>query len=265
MILQLAIASFLLSIGYLMNGIATEANVVCKAQGFIVQFAIFVCLFWIMHITLEIYLRVVFDITIHRYVVAVSVLSWTAGAVLASLPFIQDMYGPAGAWCWLRNVVGWRFGLWYGWRILSVLVFLYMIIHTEVTLRRRRQGGFNTSVTSLAVMERDMRTLRWYPIIYFIVNVFPIVNRMHNAIEGTDEQTGYNFPLLLLQTIFDPVYGGALVLTYVLDGQTRQKLNKKDVVKAFRMWKSKPTNIREYDNHGAPANISISSIETSER
>ncbi|XP_052780601.1 cyclic AMP receptor 4-like [Mya arenaria] len=262
MIIHLSLATLVFGVTYVIQGIPSENNAICKVQASILQFSVWACLLWIMNIAFGIYFRVVYDINIQQYEKILTFLLWALPLITMALPFSENAYQPAGVWCWLRNDNGWRFGLWYCWRILSIVLFGYTMIHTEITIRRRRRGTYSTSITSLTAMESEIKTLRIYPILYFIVNIFPIINRIQNAAVQVHDQRGYTFTLLLLQTLFDPLFGVTLSLAYVLDGTTRSRLNKAGITDALRRWRSKPTDVSVYRVPEQAPHMKISVIKT---
>lgn len=148
------------------------------------------------------------------------------------VPFIKDSYGEAGVWCWIRNkddncksfLFGnyLRFIFWY--IPLYVLLFLLIITYVVIIfwiqrLRKRWDGKFDPeSKMKREKMRKEFRPLIWYPLIYLILNIFPLMNRIHDAFSS--------HPSLALWVLhaFSPLRGGFIALAYALDSQTLRRL-----------------------------------------
>ncbi len=100
-------AALLLAIFYVLNAIEPTAGALCTIQGAGITFAIWAVLLWVLTIVLNLYLIVVRSQSLEKYERLCSVMCWFLPLVLAVLPLADDAYGPAGAWCWLKN----RWGL----------------------------------------------------------------------------------------------------------------------------------------------------------
>lgn len=246
MILHLALGSFCFGISFLIEDIVSEATWKCKFQAVLLSFFIWVCFFWIMCILFNLYFQLLFEFDFRRVEVIVTLVCWILPVVLAVLPFIDDVYAPAGVWCWIENDFKWRFGCWYIWRILFVIVFIVVMVHISYKLHTSR-GTRHSSAAAVSCFERDVQTLRIYPIIYFFLNLFPIINRIQNALEGDGVEDQYNFVLLLLQAIADPIFGVTIALSYtLLDSRTRQNLNRRSIFLAWHRWRQNDSQVQEY-------------------
>ena len=149
------------------------------------------------------------------------------------IPFIMSSYGEAGAWCWIRNVdedcnnftLGsyLRFILWYAplYVILFILVASYVVIVYRVqTLRRKWGGMFDPEINKKKEkMRSELCPVIWYPLIYLILNIFPLMNRIHDATGAHPELT-----LWIFHAFFSPLKGGFIALAYALDSETVRRL-----------------------------------------
>ena len=150
------------------------------------------------------------------------------------IPFIQLTYGRAGAWCWIRSedddCIPLAFGkalrlvLWYVplYAILIVLFILYIIILVKVHRARRHWvGSYDPSSERLkAQMEDEVTPIIWYPMIYFVLNLIPFVNRIHNFAQPNEP----NLALWYLHALTYPLTGGFIALAFTLDPVTRKRL-----------------------------------------
>lgn len=244
MIANLSIASLLLSASCLIEDIVYENTTLCRIQGALLTQFVWNCCLWIMCIVFNLYFKLIFGIDLYKRELAITMFCWLFPVVTMSLPFIDDVYGPAGVWCWMKNDWRWRFGDWYFFRIGSLIIFVVVMIHMTVVMYRMKTSRLSSNPVHNTISD-DIKTLRLYPIVYFLVNIFPVVNRIQNAVSA-DEQKGYVFGLLLFQSIADPSFGAIAALVYVLDSRTRKKLKPKQFREAAQRWRHRPTQIKEF-------------------
>ena len=171
------------------------------------------------------------------------------------IPFINESYGEAGAWCWIRNKDedcqnfgnSLRFILWYIplYVVLVILIAVYIVILYRVRkLQQHWDGKFDPSSKHMRdKMRKEFRPLIWYPLIYLILGVFPTINRIHGAFISEPSLT-----LWILHALFSPLRGGFIALAYALDGQTvRRLLSDHSVVCTVLRWGPGTTrHIKEY-------------------
>ena len=249
LIINLSVAAALLASGTLIDDfVYKEVNTLCKVQGALLTFFVWNCCLWIMTNVLSLYFKLVFHRNMYKYEKCLTAFCWAFPVVPMLAPFISDMYGPAGVWCWIKNDWRWRLADWYFLRVSSLVVFIYVMIHMTTVMYRMRDTTA-ASTRAQNTLNKDIKTLRVYPIVYFLVNLFPIVNRIQNAISG-NEQTGYVFTLLLLQAMMDPSFGAIIAVVYVLDSRTRKKLTIKHFREAAHKWKQAAPRIQEYSLSG---------------
>ena len=246
MIAHLSTASIFLGVSYLIeDDIVSEATLQCKFQGASLTLFIWACFLWIMCMLFNLYFQLLFEFDFRKYEVAVTLVCWVLPVMISAVPFIGDVYAPAGAWCWIENNFEWRFGIWYIWRILFVIVFVLVMVHISWKLHKSK-GIRHSSTYSMTSFEKDVHSLRIYPIVYFILNLFPIINRVHNAIVSDDENGKYNFVLLILHSFIGPLFGVTISVVYAFDSRTRQNLNRRSIYKAFHGWFQKKSVVKEY-------------------
>lgn len=197
MIAHLSLSSCMYGIAYLMEDITAETTWVCKLQAALISMFIWASFLWIMCILFNLYFQLLFQFDIRKVELPVTAFCWLLPIVLMGLPFTEDAYEPAGVWCWVRNEFKWRFAFWYIWRIVFLVVLTVVVIHISIKPHKARADRHSSTVDRTS-FESDMRTLRLYPVLYFIVNIFPIVSRTYSSIHGRDGESQYNFVLLLL-------------------------------------------------------------------
>ena len=161
------------------------------------------------------------------------------------IPFIRKMYGEAGPWCWIRsndyeydlegnvincstNDLGWamRLALWYVPHYATLLILLAAYLAVVIALFRKSRYWRGTYTTLAKTTSDDRQELKQlvttiilYPLVLFILNIFPLVNRLNNQ---------PNYILWLLHAIFSPLQGGFVAVVYVLDIETIKRLRSKN-------------------------------------
>ncbi len=169
------------------------------------------------------------------------------------IPFIHFAYGDAGAWCWIRsedpdtckrftfgNYL--RFAIWYIplYIILIVLIAIYVAIICRLRqIRSDYSGPYNPESEQLQQqMKKEIKPLLWYPVIYFILNIFPLINRIHDTFDSDP-----NLVLWILHAVFSPLQGGFIALAYTLDMETLKRLKCAELRAALT---SREGKVREY-------------------
>ena len=238
MIIHLSIATLLQAIFFLLVDIELEPTPLCQVQGALLQFNSWVILLWIISIIFNLLWNVIWLKHLEKYEAPITLLCWGLPIVIAAIPFTDDAYAPAGAWCWYKNSVGWMFGTWYAWSMASVVfVFISIAVITYKIRSRSRDvvGTFDAENVSRRKSIREaVHTLRIYPIAYFFVILFPTIHRIQNIIEGSPDDHHSRYVLALLHSLADPLDGAVITLVFVLDRRTRQVLKPKCIWEALK-------------------------------
>lgn len=127
---------------------------------------------------------------------------WSVHTELLSwIPFVHDLYGLVGAWCWIKE---WRhdcashhypegiieqFVLWYGPLFVSLTIVLigFLIIPIVLAWRAYQINAFPEREhllhnDNMKEAVKRMLPLLAYPVIFFVLALFPLVNRVYSAI-----------------------------------------------------------------------------------
>ncbi len=167
------------------------------------------------------------------------------------IPFIKNTYGRAGAWCWIKseerdancttNIFGsWlQYTLWFVplYVFLIVLIILYIMILIKL-YRRKKNWPLKTDKVHI---KRDLVPLIAYPLIFFLLNIIPFINRTYNSL---NEQ-----PLLglwFLAAMSNPSVGAWIALACALDPETRKRLTIPQLQMATMELFKKSTVVQEY-------------------
>lgn len=237
------------------------------------QFVAWVILLWILAIIINMIMQVICAKRLGKYEIQISLFCWFVPVLIAALPFSDHAYAPAGAWCWLKNTWGWRFGSWYIWSISSVVFIFVSIVIITYKLRQHEKSVVGTFDSEYSVrhklIKEAVRTLRVYPIVYFLVILFPTINRIQNILHGSLENDAYIFELVLLHCLTDPLDGAVITLAFVMDRRTRRVLNLKSIKEAWKKKFESSVEIHEFklksrlscSDFVIAARLSITSLE----
>ncbi|XP_071160101.1 cyclic AMP receptor-like protein A isoform X1 [Mytilus edulis] len=244
LILYLSIAAFFVSIAYLMGGLVPD-GATCHFQAWFLQFFDFSVLLWVACITFNLFMNVVRRTTTEKFEWLYHVFCWGVSLVLSLLPFINDHYGPAGAWCWIESDIGWRVGIYYGplFVILIGLVITYSyIVYSLYRKASSWQGTYDPDTErQKQMLKEDIKPLTAYPFVYIAVSIFPLINRIQNAV-APDSPV---FALVVLQALSSPLQGAVNAVVYGLDRETFSRLTPSQLKMALRSHTS-PQKPREY-------------------
>ncbi|XP_077150887.1 uncharacterized protein LOC143815513 isoform X2 [Ranitomeya variabilis] len=246
MILSLAIAAFFDSIAYVMSEVLPD-GVLCNFQAWWLTYFDWCALAWVSSITLNLYLNVVKEMRTDQYQLAYQFTAWGVPFILSCLPLFGDLYGPAGAWCWITDEhVAWRFVIWY--IPLFTLIFLMMLCYLRIIYVAKQRvitwsGTYDPGrERSKIIMAEEIKPLKWYPCVYLAVSLFPLLNRIHNVFYPSHPV----FILTLLHVMSAPLHGLANTIVFVLDKETWSQLTVTSLRVAFQSRLSDRTKITEY-------------------
>ncbi len=172
------------------------------------------------------------------------------------IPFIQHTYGQSGILCWIKlveevngtcekNNLGrsLQLALWYLplYLILSFLIIFYVMISVKFCLYKRQwwmtdPNTYNERRNAL----KYIVSLLAYPMVYFIVNLFPFVDRLHGLFSSATPSPA----LLLLNTLSYAQQGTGIAIVFFVN--MRKKLTPANLKAALKEWTHK-TKIEEYE------------------
>ena len=184
-------------------------------------------------------------ITIHLYVKAVHNRKIKQEAVCLILifvfplsfnwvPFINNTYGEAGPWCWIRlyneDCTKDKFGrmmriiLWFipSNAVLISIIALYTIMIIVLRHEKHKYKGHYDPQREMdwKMKIREVRILILYPVMLLLTETPAIVNRSIELLTNKDDIPA----LWFFQAFFSPLQGGLVCLAYALDPDTRARL-----------------------------------------
>ena len=213
----------------------------CIAFAFAVQVTVFQLMMVLTWILVYLFLLVIFNYKADSKKQEIAGLVITLGLplLLNLLPFIHNLYGLAGAWCWIRATssdcqslitlgIIFQIALFYGPKTFLVLLSFMMFLVIAVTLCRQscnRSGRGQRSPYQQAV--RQALPLLLYPVLYNLIVGVMIANRVDYAIAIAHDRKPY-YPLFLAHAISDPMRILFIPVAFLLHPDTVRKLLRKD-------------------------------------
>lgn len=209
----------------------------CEWIAFACQYTQWCLLLAICVVTIDIVIRLFTHRSTTKLEVPYLVLIFVVPATFNWLPFRWNLYGPSGAWCWIKTVnetnnctkntegVTLQFSIWYGplFLLLIVILLAYVAIVVRLKTEDRKLKIYNhgdrNRIQLIHAMRKEVCNIFWFPLVYMMLNLFPLANRLVYAITSKDY-----FTLWAFHAIISPLQGGFIALVYALDPETRAQL-----------------------------------------
>ena len=198
------------------------AEGLCAFYGFLDQIALWMCnvaIIWIMLYLLWKVQRIHWGINQTKNKISVKT-EWVGLFFLLIfpftfnwIPFIWDMYGISGLWCWIKESRGYCedyelgltliFTLFYG-PLIIIITFSFVSLMAITSILCK--GALNRSAVSKSTYRRCVKhtiLIAIYPLIYNLICLLPIVNRIYSASNGSRGGEPF-FPLWIAHTLAEP-------------------------------------------------------------
>ena len=209
-------------------------SIACKTTAFLIQYTTWVKLLFTLCLVFHLFCLTVCLKNFVKLEVIYILLSVLFPLLHVWIPFIHNSYGIANAWCWIRN---WndncptrkykegiieQFALWYGPLFVSLTVCLFMVIGILFVLTCRACRHHEIETEPLMINQEQNRNktalkqllpLLAYPIIFYTLSLFAIVDRIYGAISS---HGSYN--LVMVHSVINGLLGffsGLALLVHV--------------------------------------------------
>ena len=128
------------------------------------------------------------------------------------IPFIWNMYGISGLWCWIKESRGYCedyglgtaliFSLYYG---PLIIIISFSFVSLMVVISTLCKGALSSDVARSAYIRCVKQTIliALYPLIYNLLCLLPIANRIYSAVNGSNGGEPF-FPLWISHTLAEP-------------------------------------------------------------
>lgn len=242
----------------------TNKNIqdLCIAAAFIDQTTLWSVSIAYVCLTFNMLITVVFKASVQSIEIGYVFAIFLFPLMFNWIPFLQNTYGEAGAWCWIRTRdshfdhmakhliancsthelgVYLTYVLWYvpHYVILCAMLVIYIVVVAKLIINTRHWRGLY-SMESMHQKERMKELvvpILFYPLIFFILNLFPLINRVYDSFHPP------KYILWLLHAVFSPLQGGFVAVLYALDRDTIHRLSPKEFL-AYLLHRKTP--IQEY-------------------
>ena len=223
LVLNLTLVGVMHSICFLSNDLQPHGPA-CVALGSILHFTELGTLLWICCIAFNIYMNTVQMKQTVQYEKIYHIVSWGIPLITTISLLSVDAYGQAGTWCWIVDKDGLRFGLWYGpliFVIFTLFIIYPYIIWTVYKLGKSAKLGNLDEIKNrrMTYKESDVKPLIAYPIVYLLVVIFSLINRIQNAVSGDPI-----FGIVVLHALFSPSQSAMNAIVYALSNVIFSKL-----------------------------------------
>lgn len=264
LILYLTIAAALNTLSMLTEATVyypqTEAfEIYCYVSAYFHQVAGWAQVLAVTCITIELLLKVFFKIQTNQLLLEIIFIIVTFVIPLSFnwVPFINNTFGKSGPWCWIRSqnenctedIMGkiLSMTLWYAtvYPLLIILSLAYVTVLISIWYQKYRYEGVFDPERQIRrnMMLSEVRPLLWYPLIFLLIELFPLMNRLYELFSQNRNTTFFWW----MHAIVVPLEGGVIALVYALDPETRRRLRwsiiKMYLIECF----TRKGNIDDYD------------------
>jgi len=205
---------------------ARDIEPICYMQGLIMQFSQQATFLWTCVIATNLFIVLVVR---YKKVKLLEkwyhVFVWSYATGFALCPIFTHDYGIAGPWCWITDsFMGnvWRFACFY-LPLFMYLIYVFVVYVIVAAVVRYTFSRISSKTPDQKKRDRRIiNRLVAYPIIFFVLWVFPSINRIYGWASGGNEV----FWLFILQSITAPSQGFCNALAYGLDSELRHRYKK---------------------------------------
>ena len=226
LVLYLVLASFLDSIEIALSGIELSDSPLCSVDGFFRMLLRWELVVWVCNITTNLFWNVVIGRKSNVYLEIFYICVGIAVPIFFSVfPFIDSSYGPAGTWCWINNkrpagkIL--RFAIWYVplWVTIFLIFCIYLIIIIKMVCEIRKWYDRKDEKRQ-KLIKKEIKPLIRYPLYFLVINIFPIINRIQNAVRPDHPV----FILYFFHAISTALLGLGFTLLFVFSRDTLREL-----------------------------------------
>ncbi len=251
LILYLALASILVEVSIILHRLDYENQKsefyvrFCQFGGYFSENAIWMLLMSVCSIVVYASLRILFNKNTARLELVYLFFIFIFPLTFTWVPFVYNAYGRAGAWCWIKSEIRngtcqpyytgqvLQYLMWFGplcviLVILLIIYFVLLVHQCHKRLKMKAEKSVHVSgmySNSDLVGQQDFLMLTVYPVLYFVLNLFPLANRSFDI--ATDR--GPSLVLWYFSALAYPLMGSLVTLAYFLDPETRKRLSMRHI------------------------------------
>ena len=211
----------------------------CTVVGFFMEYAIFVKLMFTLCLTFHLFCFSVFHVNINRLEIVHVLVSVITPLFFIWVPYIDNMYGLTGAWCWIKNwennesdkrittgVIE-QYLLLYGPAILALSLAVIAVILIVIVLLQRAYGcckcltnTVNGDITPLLRKESHKKVLKEvlplvaYPVVSFVLYIIVFINGLLGSVMDHVSFASFIWSSMSLTSL--STFAGVTLIVHVL-------------------------------------------------
>ena len=218
-------------------------HIACKSVSFLMEYAMWIKLLFTLCLVFHLFCLAVCLKNFKKLEIGYVLFSILFPLLFSWIPFIHNSYGVAGAWCWIRD---WKddcanekylegiieqFVLWYVPVFISLTLSVVAVFIILIVLAQRAYANKNPENEYLIENHernqnkkviKELLPLLAYPVIFYVLVLFPLVDRIHSAISPNA-----SFELALVHSITTSLWGffssWALIIHILVMRQLKKK------------------------------------------
>lgn len=268
LILYLAISSILVNIAIILHRVDYDNQTTdfytrfCEFGGFLDEVTKLMLLMSVCSITVFISLKIFFNKNTEKLELVYITFIFGFPLTFTWIPFIWKSYGRAGAWCWIKSeeretcepyfrgqVL--QYVLWFV--PLYIMMFLLVVLYSLLLIRLywkqnkwTRQPDAPNTLERKEMSQQGIKSLIIYPLLYFLLNVFPFINKTYNLVKIDNP----SLVLWYLDALANPSIGTMITVAYCMDPDTRKRLNLNHIRGATMEWIRKDNLVTSFSIEG---------------
>ena len=228
--LSLVEMSFLSLLNY--DGDVVYYQVACKTTSFLIEYFTWIKLLFTTSLVFHLFCLAVCLKNFQKLEIVYVLLPILFPCLFSWIPFIHNSYGVAGAWCWIRD---WKdncatekyvegiieqFVLWYGPFTISLTLSVVAVFIILIVLAWRTYASRNKEYEHLIENHernqnkkamKELLPLLAYPVIFYVLCLFPLIDRVYNAI-SSNAQFELSFGHALTESLWGFCSSWALII-----------------------------------------------------
>lgn len=231
-----------------LNARVSEIDYTCIVSAFLLEYSLWMKLLFVVCLTFHLFCFAVLTKSLQNLEPLYIAISILFPVVPACIPLVTATYGEAGTWCWIPDekmsenctMQAYRTGmieeytLWLGPVSIALaldniaVITMFVILLCRAYSRKRCTGDEGRSLLSQSQRVdprkeafKQMLPLLAYPVIFFILNLIPLVRRIYEVAAHKN-----SFALALIHAILGPSWGffsGLALITHVCLIESKQR------------------------------------------
>ena len=251
-------------------------QITCKSISFLLEYFLWIKLLFTLCLVFHLFCLSVCLKNFQKLEIGYVLFSILFPLLYSWIPFIHNSYGVAGAWCWIRD---WKddcatqkylegiieqFVLWYVPVFISltlsvIAVFIILIVLTQRAYTHKNSENEylieNHERNQNKKAMKEILPLLVYPVIFYFLILFPIINRVYSAISYKA-----SFGLALAQSFTESLWGFFSSWALIIHILVMRQLKKK---KRVQVMEQHTSNVNTVYDTGNDTSTAYSTVPTS--